>query len=199
MKRKNNLYILFLKEYIPNRLYLIFLSFLILSGTLVSLSIPIFIMKLIDNMKNGLYLIDILLIIVLFLVQLFFTALSFYFVNKTSENIVKDIRIKIWSHILKLPVAYFDKNRSGAVVTNIIHDTGEILEFLNTQISSFFTNIVSIVGSIIILVTIDWKLAMLLGIAVPMAVLITGYFGNQEYKISIEYRKDISNLQNDLS
>jgi multidrug ABC transporter ATP-binding protein len=156
-------------------------------------------MKLIDNMKNGLYLIDILLIIVLFLVQLFFTALSFYFVNKTSENIVKDIRIKIWSHILKLPVAYFDKNRSGAVVTNIIHDTGEILEFLNTQISSFFTNIVSIVGSIIILVTIDWKLAMLLGIAVPMAVLITGYFGNQEYKISIEYRKDISNLQNDLS
>lgn len=199
MRKNNNLDILFLKKYMPSSLYLFFLSLLVFTGTIVSLSIPIFMMKLIDNMKNGLHVTDIMLVISLFIMELCFTAFSFYFINKTSERIVKQIRVEIWYHILNLPISYFDKNRSGAVVTNIIHDTEEISEFLNSQVSSFFTNIVSIIGSIIILLVLDWKLAILLGIAVPIAVLITSYFGNQEYIIAMRYRESISNLQNNLT
>ena len=183
----------------PSGLYLFFLSLLVFTGTILSLSIPIFIMKLIDNMKNGLNGTDIILVISLFIMELCFTAFSFYFINKTSEKIVRQIREEIWYHILNLPISYFDKNRSGAVVTNIIHDTEEISEFLNSQVSSFFTNIVTIIGSIIILLVLDWKLAILLGIAVPIAVLITSYFGNQEYILAMRYRESISNLQNNLT
>ena len=183
----------------PSSLYLFFLSLLVFIGTILSLSIPIFIMKLIDNMKNGLNGTDIILVISLFIMELCFTAFSFYFINKTSEKIVRQIREEIWYHILNLPISYFDKNRSGAVVTNIIHDTEEISEFLNSQVSSFFTNIVTIIGSIIILLVLDWKLAILLGIAVPIAVLITSYFGNQEYILAMRYRESISNLQNNLT
>lgn len=199
MKKNKNLDILFLKKYMPSSLYLFFLSLLVFTGTILSLSIPIFIMKLIDNMKNGLNGTDIILVISLFIMELCFTAFSFYFINKTSEKIVRQIREEIWYHILNLPISYFDKNRSGAVVTNIIHDTEEISEFLNSQVSSFFTNIVTIIGSIIILLVLDWKLAILLGIAVPIAVLITSYFGNQEYILAMRYRESISNLQNNLT
>lgn len=199
MKKNKNLDILFLKKYMPSSLYLFFLSLLVFIGTILSLSIPIFIMKLIDNMKNGLNGTDIILVISLFIMELCFTAFSFYFINKTSEKIVRQIREEIWYHILNLPISYFDKNRSGAVVTNIIHDTEEISEFLNSQVSSFFTNIVTIIGSIIILLVLDWKLAILLGIAVPIAVLITSYFGNQEYILAMRYRESISNLQNNLT
>lgn len=199
MKKNKNLDILFLKKYMPSGLYLFFLSLLVFTGTILSLSIPIFIMKLIDNMKNGLNGTDIILVISLFIMELCFTAFSFYFINKTSEKIVRQIREEIWYHILNLPISYFDKNRSGAVVTNIIHDTEEISEFLNSQVSSFFTNIVTIIGSIIILLVLDWKLAILLGIAVPIAVLITSYFGNQEYILAMRYRESISNLQNNLT
>lgn len=199
MKKNKNLDILFLKKYMPSSLYLFFLSLLVFTGTILSLSIPIFIMKLIDNMKNGLNGTDIILVISLFIMELCFTAFSFYFINKTSEKIVRQIREEIWYHILNLPISYFDKNRSGTVVTNIIHDTEEISEFLNSQVSSFFTNIVTIIGSIIILLVLDWKLAILLGIAVPIAVLITSYFGNQEYILAMRYRESISNLQNNLT
>ena len=67
MRKNNNLDILFLKKYMPSSLYLFFLSLLVFTGTIVSLSIPIFIMKLIDNMKNGLHVADIMLVISLFI------------------------------------------------------------------------------------------------------------------------------------
>ena len=199
MKKNNYLDIVYLKKYLPNNFYLFFLSLLILTGTIVSLSIPIFIMGIINNMKNGIHISSILVVISLFLIELCFTAFSYYFINKTSERIVEQIRNEIWMHILKLPVSYFDKNRYGAVVTNIIHDTEEILEFFNSQISSFFTNVISIIGSIVILFVLDWKLAILLGVAVPIAVLLTRYFGNQEYTISMRYRESIAHLQNNLT
>ena len=63
MKKNKNLDILFLKKYMPSSLYLFFLSLLVFTGTILSLSIPIFIMKLIDNMKNGLNGTDIILVI----------------------------------------------------------------------------------------------------------------------------------------
>ena len=198
MKNSKNLKLL--KEYLPHGRRLFWVIFLLIISALLSIFMPFLIMQVIDKMNDGgLNFQSIFIVIIYLLFQLTFNAYTVYIVNKASQVVVRDIRVKIWNHVLTLPISYFDKNRSGTIVTNIINDTEVILEFLNSQIASFLSNIIIIIGSVVFLIIIDWQLALLLSIAVPIAVLITSFFSSKEYDISSKYREGTSNLQNDLS
>ena len=199
MKEKNKVAFQIIKQGLPQNIYLIILVITLLSSSLLAIFIPYFLMKLIDSLGGkGMDIEGVLLIITIFLLQLVVSAFSFYIVNKVAEKIVKELRIKIWSHVLQLPMNYFDENRYGMIVSGIINDTEQILEFLNSHISSFISNIIMIIGSIVLLIIIDWHLALLLAIAVPIAVIITSFFGNKEYQISSKYRESVSQLQDEL-
>lgn len=189
-----------LKDYLPRGWTLFSTILMLIISSLLSVIMPFLIMKIIDEIGNGRFdFKNICLLIVYLLIQLSFNSFTVYFVNRASQLVVRDVRMKIWTHVLLLPIRYFDKNRSGTIVTNIVGDTEVILEFLNSQIGSFLSNIIGIIGSIIFLVIIDWQLALLLAVAVPIAVLITSFLGSKEYEVSSKYREGIADLQNTLT
>ncbi|HEM3502773.1 TPA: ABC transporter ATP-binding protein [Streptococcus suis] len=196
--KNRNLHLL--KYYLPQGWMLFWTIFMLIVSSILSILMPFLIMKIIDGISNGnLQFKSIGLLIFYFVIQLSVNAYTIYLVNKASQIVVRDVRVKIWKHVLGLPISYFDKNRSGNIVSNIVNDTEVILEFLNSQIGSFLSNVISIIGSIVLLIIIDWQLAILLAVAVPIVVLITSYFSNKEYEISSKYREGLADIQNSLT
>ncbi|MEH7200648.1 ABC transporter transmembrane domain-containing protein, partial [Priestia megaterium] len=64
-------------------------------------------------------------------------------------------RHKVWNKLIKLPVSFYDQNRSGEMVSRITNDTTIVMNLLSTEMIDFVKNILSIIVAIVILFTLD--------------------------------------------
>ncbi|MDT2758461.1 ABC transporter ATP-binding protein [Enterococcus xiangfangensis] len=148
----------------------LFLS-LLTSGA--SLIVPQLTKGLIDTSK--LAQIDKKMLIVLILTfagQLAFGAIGSFLLRFVGESAVKTLREKLWSHLLQMPVSYYDDHKSGESSSRLVNDTTVIKDLVATQFPNFITGAIQLVGSMIILFVMDWKMAAMMFLAVPIMGLI---------------------------
>lgn len=92
---------------------------------------------------------------------------------------VAAMREKLWKKTLNLPVSYFDNTKSGEMVSRMINDTVVIKELIADSLPQFVTGVISVVGAITILFVMDWKMTLLLIVAVPITALVVAPLGQK--------------------
>ncbi|MGB9856991.1 MAG: ABC transporter ATP-binding protein [Dictyoglomaceae bacterium] len=112
-----------------------------------------------------------LLYFVVSLLIFFLTYAQVYILNLTSQKIIYDLRKDIFSHILRLPMKFFDKNPVGRLVTRVTNDTETLQEMYNSVITSVVVDIFLILGLSIFMFILNWKLATIIVLSLP----IVGY------------------------
>lgn len=131
--------------------------FISIIGSVFELLIPLFTKNLIDNFevlfKNKYF---ILLFVFIFIFSSILNGLSIFLLSKIGATIKFSLVQKVWNHILKLPVPFFDKNSVGEILSRIIDDTNIINSFIVQTIPRFFPSLITLLGSIIILFLLDW-------------------------------------------
>ena len=83
-----------------------------------------------------------------------------------------------------MPVSYYDQNRTGDTISRMTNDTGVVKTLISEHLSNLLTGGISIVGSLIVLFVLDWKMTALLLTVIPLSVLILVPLGRKMYKIS---------------
>jgi ABC-type multidrug transport system, ATPase and permease components len=144
---------------------------LVTSGA--SLIVPQLTKGLVDT--SGLSKIDgkmLAVLILAFLIQLGFGTIGGFILRYVGESSVKTLREKLWAHLLKLPVDYFDDHKSGESSSRLVNDTSVIKDLITSQFPNFITGAIQLIGSMIILFFMDWKMASLMFGVVPVIVLI---------------------------
>lgn len=121
---------------------------------------------------------------VTFILQTAAGAFSYYFLAYMGEAVVASIRRKLWNQVLNLPIPYFDQHESGETMSRITQDTNIVKNLITQHLIAFITGIISIIGSVIILLVIDWKMTLIMITSVPLALLIIMPLGRKMYKIS---------------
>jgi ATP-binding cassette subfamily B protein AbcA/BmrA len=148
----------------------LFLS-LLTSGA--SLIVPQLTKGLIDTSKLAKIDKTMLIVLVLaFAAQLAFGAIGSFLLRYVGESAVKTLREKLWSHLLQMPVGYYDDHKSGESSSRLVNDTTVIKDLVATQFPNFITGAIQLVGSMIILFIMDWKMATMMFLAVPIMALI---------------------------
>jgi len=107
-----------------------------------------------------------------FAIQLGFGTIGGFLLRYVGESAVKTLREKLWNHLLKLPVNYFDDHKSGESSSRLVNDTSVIKDLVTSQFPNFITGGIQLVGSMIILFLMDWKMAAIMFSAVPIFILI---------------------------
>lgn len=107
-----------------------------------------------------------------FVAQLAFGAIGSFVLRYVGESAVKTLREKLWSHLLLLPVSYYDEHKSGETSSRLVNDTTVIKDLVAQQFPSFITGGIQLVGSIIILFVMDWKMASIMVFAVPVVAVV---------------------------
>lgn len=113
-----------------------------------------------------------LVLILAFIAQLAFGAIGSFFLRFVGESAVKTLREKLWEHLLQMPVSYYDDHKSGESSSRLVNDTTVIKDLVATQFPNFITGAIQLVGSMIILFVMDWKMAAMMFLAVPIMALI---------------------------
>lgn len=183
----------------PAKFLIIVAVVLGLGETLLSLLIPLLTKNLVEELSQST--IQTMTFVVLgavFLVQTIMSGFSVYTMSYVGQYVIAGLRREVWNRVIKLPVPFFDRNNSGETMSRVTNDTNVIKDFIIGHVISFFGGIVSIIGGVILLLLIDWKLTLLMLIAVPVALLVLWPLGTKMFTVSKSMQDETALFQGDL-
>ncbi|EPC8422625.1 ABC transporter ATP-binding protein [Bacillus wiedmannii] len=183
----------------PSKIH--FISGLVLSivSSVISLIIPLLIKDIMDELSKGISFGLISQISILLILEIIFSAFSLYLLSKVGEEIVKNLRDKLWGKFLKLPVKYYNDNKSGEMVSRITSDTTAIVNIISSEIVDLITSCITLVLSLIILFTLDVPMTLVLILVVPITLFIVIPLGEKVYDLSFQEQNKMSQLTAYLS
>ncbi|MEC0712057.1 ABC transporter ATP-binding protein [Bacillus haynesii] len=153
--------------------------------TLVGLSIPLLTREMVDGFSaNSINLALAGILALVFIVQAVCDGFSTYFLSYAGQKVVASLRERMWFKLLRLPVRYFDEKTSGETVSRVVNDTGIVESLISDHFPQFVSGIITIVGSVIILLIMDWKMTLLMLISVPITTFIMIPLGMKMQRIS---------------
>ena len=102
------------------------------------------------------------------------------------QNVMYDIRMKVFSHIQRLPLSFFDRNPIGRLVTRLTNDVEALNDILSSGVVAIFGDIFILVGIIVIMLKLHWQLALITFSILPFLIFATFLFRS---KVRESYRK----------
>ncbi|MBP1968356.1 ATP-binding cassette subfamily B protein AbcA/BmrA [Virgibacillus natechei] len=153
--------------------------------TLVGLTIPLLTREIVDGFSMESISTTIIIAIgAAFILQAIIDGFSTYLLASVGQQIVARLRESMWLKLIRMPVSYFDKNASGESVSRVVNDTGIVKDLISQHFPQFITGIISIIGAVTILLIMDWKMTLIMLIAVPFTVALMIPLGSKMAKIS---------------
>lgn len=132
------------------------------------------------------------------LVLLLQSIFSFFrlslFVNFT-ENTLANVRLALYTNLVKLPMSFFSQKRVGELNSRISNDIGQIQDTLTTTIAEFLRQFILIIGSFIMLASINIKLTIMMVSIVPLVGVAAVIFGRFIRKYSKKVQDQVAESQ----
>ncbi|WP_047980481.1 ABC transporter ATP-binding protein [Ornithinibacillus contaminans] len=167
--------------------------------TLIGLTIPLLTRELVDGFSiESLSVGLIILIVVVFILQAVIDGVSTYLLAAVGQKIVAKLREKMWFKLIRLPVGYFNKQASGESVSRVVNDTGIVKDLISQHFPQFIGGIISIIGAVIILLIMDWKMTLMMLIAVPVTMVIMMPLGSKMAKVSRSLQDETATFSGDI-
>jgi ABC-type multidrug transport system fused ATPase/permease subunit len=117
-----------------------------------------------------------------------------YYANWLGESVIKDIRIRLFKHILSFRMKYFDNSSLGVLVTRTVADMQRIGEIFSEGFFMIVADLLKMSVAAVVMVIINWKLALLVFIVLPIIIYATRLF-QKAMKIAFgEVRAEVANL-----
>lgn len=185
-----------LRKYLPLKKNIGILLFLIFSQVFCTLYMPIAVMNTIDISGGNYYeWKKICWIAFIILLQVIFSVGVLYLMSCMAHKVIMQLRDDLWSKVLYLPIEYFDRTETGEIMSRITNDTMVISEFITNDFLSAITGVISIIGSIILIFAVDWKMAVIMIGLVPITVFAISPLNKKLYRISRDFQNKTGEYQ----
>jgi ATP-binding cassette subfamily B protein len=92
------------------------------------------------------------------------------------QRAMYDLRVQLFGHLQHLSLSFFDRNPVGRLMTRITNDIDALTDMVTQGVVSIFGDVIMVAGIAIVLLWLDWRLALITFISLPVLILLTGYF-----------------------
>jgi len=135
-----------------------------------------------------------LLMLGILLVEVVLQFIFIYFANWVGQHIIRDIRAKIFRHILQFKMSYFDTNSVGRLVTRVVSDIETIAAFFSNGVFTILSDILKMFAVTAVMLVLNWKLALITLAILPILVYATKLFQVAIKATFQEVRNQVANL-----
>jgi subfamily B ATP-binding cassette protein MsbA len=125
---------------------------------------------------QALYLIGVFMIVMVFF-KVGFTYLASFCMVPLRNGVVRDLRNKIYTKLMSLPMGYFSNERRGDIMARVTGDVNEVENSIMNSLEMLFKNPVLILISLIVMVYMSWSLTLFVLVMLPIAGFFTGQIG----------------------
>ena len=102
--------------------------------------------------------------------------LQTWVLQMTGQRIMFDLRTEIYEHLQRLDIRFFDRNPVGRLMTRVTTDVDVLNDLFTAGVVSIFGDVFTLLGIMIVLVIMDWRLALVAFAVLPLIVVVTQWF-----------------------
>lgn len=143
--------------------------------------------------KEG-FLNNIIIMGVVLLLEVLFQFYFVYWANWLGQDIIKDIRTKLFQHILSFRMKYFDHAPVGQLVTRSVSDIEQIARIFSQGLFMIFSDLLKMLFCLFVMFYMNWRLTWIVILAMPILVYITRIFQRKMQVAFEEVRNQVANM-----
>lgn len=161
--------LMYIKPYIK---HLILAVFCIIMAAGANLYLPWIIKDMIDKvlMDRDMYMLNLIaigILVVMFIRGVFYYGQS-YLVSYVGERVIIDVRSVLFRKFQHMPLAYYDKQQTGTVMSYITNDVAAMQNAIVNNLIEMVTESSILIGSLVMMVYLDWRLSLLTLMTIPL-------------------------------
>ena len=137
-------------------------------------------------------------LLAIFFVKGIFYFLYSYLLEMVGQSVIRDFRNNIYIHIQSLPLSFFHKNPTGELISRIMNDVSMVQGSVSHALIRVLRDLCSVVGLLGVIFYMDWRLALLSLVFLPMAALPIIVYGKKFRRISTAYQTKIGEATSHL-
>jgi ATP-binding cassette subfamily B protein len=123
-----------------------------------------------------------------------FNVWQTYLSNSIGQRVMHDLRAAVYEKLQRMSLAFFTRTRTGEVQSRIANDIGGLEGVVTTTATSIASNLTTVIATIVAMCLLDWRLALLSLIFVPLFVWLTRRVGKVRRKITSEQQRRLADL-----
>src|SRR3954464_8296999 len=117
------------------------------------------------------------------------TYVETYLTGWVGERILADLRNRLFAHLQKLSLGFYERNRAGVIISRLTNDVEAIDQLVTDGVTSLVQNTLTLVGTAIILFVLDWRLALATCAVLPLMSIATVIFRTRSARAYGEVRE----------
>jgi len=126
-----------------------------------------------------------------------------YLTGWVGERVLADLRLRLFRHLGRLSLGFYERNRTGAIVSRLTNDVEALDQLVTDGVTSLIQNFLVLIGSAVILVLLDWRLALATLLVFPLMAVVTAIFRRLSTRAYRRVRERLgtvtATLQEDIS
>ena len=203
MKEKTKVYniVLFkrlLKYISPYKLFFSVCIFSVLGLSIFGALRPVILEKVVDQnltaqISEG-FLFYIIIMGLLLICEVISNYLFIYYASWLGQSVVKDIRVKLFNHILNFKMKYYDKSSVGILITRAVTDMERIADIFGQGLFMILSDILKMLLVGIVMIIMNWKLSIIVFFTLPIILIATKIFQKYMKTAFDEVRTEVANL-----
>src|SRR3984893_9138340 len=115
---------------------------------------------------------------VILIVALVADSLQWWTVQVSGEQLMFDLRMELYAHLQRLDLKYYDRNPVGRLMTRVTSDVDVINDLFTAGVVTIFSDLFTLLGIMVILLVMNWQLALVAFTVLPLIALVTQWFRN---------------------
>jgi ATP-binding cassette subfamily B protein len=128
---------------------------------------------------------------------------QFLSISRVGEEFLRDLRVSVFAHLQKLSMPYYDREKTGVIVSRMTSDIDSLAELVQMGLAMFVANGLLLVVSLAVLASVSWQLLLVCALALPPVIWASGKFQRDSNAAYLEVRERIggtlSHLQEGIS
>jgi len=117
-----------------------------------------------------------------------------YLSNAVGQRVMHDLRASVYHHLQKMSLAFFTRTRTGEVQSRISNDIGSLDNVITTTATSVASNVTTVIGAIVAMCILNWRLALISLFFVPPSVWLTRKVGKLRRRITTEQQRRLADM-----
>jgi subfamily B ATP-binding cassette protein MsbA len=130
----------------------------------------------------------------LLIVEVLCNLIFIYYANWLGQSVVRDIRIKLFKHILNFKKKYYDNSSVGVLITRAVTDMERIADIFSEGLFMIFSDLLKMTVVGVVMAYMNWRLSIIVFCTLPLIVFATKIFQKYMKKAFEEVRNEVSNL-----
>src|SRR5436853_3663234 len=123
-----------------------------------------------------------------------FSVWQTYISNSIGQRVMHDLRAAVYRHLQRMSLAFFTRTRTGEVQSRIAYDIGGLENVVTTTATSIAQNATTVLATLVAMVILDWRLAALSLVFLPLFVWLTRRVGKVRRKITSEQQRRLADM-----